>query len=368
MNTNNPSESAGFPNLNGVTLPKRSYMICSNYRSGSTLLASALNKTHVAGYPNEYFIERQVKYEKQVLKLDFQDWTENVEAYLSSLLQHYQTPNGVFGLKIMYADFHNLTVSLQQKRPDHNTNTLDLLKHFLPNLRFIYIYRRNKLRQAISMVKSSQSSIWHIHKDQEAPVYSDSLSFDRQQIDSTIETGIIRPELKWAEFFYRNDIQPMVVAYEDFIQNYEQTLAEALRFIDPPGMEPWNIGDPPLKQIADDINEAWYQQYKDQRGWLADPWIETTLKNNNYGPALLRLIDRERSAQKVHAQVVQPSSKAEEVQRQERKDEEAKNPGLDISQSIHHPAWIKDHIPWKILLQALLLKIRNLPERMLKRY
>jgi hypothetical protein len=39
-----------------ANLPRRSYLICANQRSGSTLLCEALTGTGIAGRPEEYFL------------------------------------------------------------------------------------------------------------------------------------------------------------------------------------------------------------------------------------------------------------------------------------------------------------------------
>lgn len=330
---------------NDSSQPERSYIICANYRSGSTLLSTALKNSGVAGHPTEYFIRPAVERQKQKLNLTFDYNAEHARDYCRTLLDHYSTPNLVFGLKIMYPEMSELIRYLRLD-PSHGKSTdTELLEAVFPNLQYIYIYRRQKLRQAISLTKSQQSKIWHYKSSSSIRAYSDDLQFDVHRIDRNLEAQIIRCELNWERFFYENNIKPLVIVYEDFVQNYEHTVSRVINFVTGDD-KTWAVDEPPYIPTSDEINETWYQLYWEKQGWVADEWIQESLSSNQYGPALLALLDKEREKQ------------PDEIERLNNC-----NTALSL---IHQPLWIKDNISWRSLVHALILKCFHLPRRIFR--
>ena len=337
--------------------PARSYIICANYRSGSTLLTAALKDSKVAGYPTEYFIGPKIEHEKKTLGLGFDYTAEHVTDYIEALVSRYQTSNGIFGFKIMYQEFAQLMKYLRERTDASDPTDAQILEAQFPNLRYIYIYRRQKLLQAISLTKSHLTKVWHRDPNTELPDYSDKVRFDMYRIDRNVENMIIRYEMNWDRFFYENNITPLVIAYEDLVQDYEQSIHRVLNFIT--GDDgPWEIGEPPLAPTADEVNAEWHRLYHEKRGWIADEWIQRSLETNQYSPALLALLDRERK--RLNA-LVDKEKKKHETEMAELKTKY--DASVDL---IYQPTLIKDFIPWRILLKAMALKALRFPKRILQ--
>ena len=112
-----------------MTTPMLSYLVCATPRSGSTLLCHELDRTGVAGHPEEYFealrksgLPRRPheyfdpeRHANIVERLAFREMPESDAAqpsplwhpdtygeYLAWALQEGTTPNGVFGAKLMW--------------------------------------------------------------------------------------------------------------------------------------------------------------------------------------------------------------------------------------------------------------------------
>src|SRR5262245_55098655 len=91
--------------------PHISYLICSTARTGSLLLAEALQHTGIAGRPREYFAP----------KLQ-QTWSErwgilgtsNYADFLDKAIAAGTTPNGVFGARISGHQLESFLLRLQQ--------------------------------------------------------------------------------------------------------------------------------------------------------------------------------------------------------------------------------------------------------------
>src|SRR5437016_3066195 len=81
-----------------------SYLICSTPRSGSNFLCEVLRATGVAGFPDEYFWNPPYWRERW----DVGDFP----SYFRRLLREGTSPNGVFGSKMMWDYFEEVSHQL----------------------------------------------------------------------------------------------------------------------------------------------------------------------------------------------------------------------------------------------------------------
>ncbi len=54
---------------------------------------------------------------------------------------------------------------------------------------------------------------------------------------------------------------PLHIVYESFVEKYEDTLREVLRFLELEEFEEVAIATPRLKKQADSVTDQWYEQY-----------------------------------------------------------------------------------------------------------
>ena len=74
-------------------------------------------------------------------------------------------------------------------------------------------------------------------------------------------------------FFTEGNIAPLTIVYEDFIQQYEQTIRNILDYLElDPGSA--TILPPQLTQTADNISEEWTQRFREecQKDWTNRGW------------------------------------------------------------------------------------------------
>jgi len=144
--------------------PKRSYFVCKTNRTGSQLLCEALRFTGIAGQPNEHlYIGEKSDYYKAY-------GTRTGEELLAKIVELGSTPNGVFGLCVELPKTEALAFIRQVIRQDFPFESLpDLLRSLFPDPKYIWLTRRNVVRQAVSWWKASQSGIWHTNADEEPP-------------------------------------------------------------------------------------------------------------------------------------------------------------------------------------------------------
>ena len=232
------------------------YIICSTPRSGSTLLCRALWETGQAGFPHEYF------HSTEHMPILMKRWhTKDFYTYLQALKKKRSTQNGVFGCKVHFQQYQH---QLQDKK----------LHNFLPNSQFIYIRRKDHLRQAISLARGIQTKQWCSDEIAQHPPV-----FDRILIDECLKR-ISYEEKSWENFFETHHIPPMRITYEDFITAYAETIKMVLQHIGVKQIQV--IPDCPIQKKADHINEEWYTRYLEQSSDLYPATIHPEHRSKNH--------------------------------------------------------------------------------------
>jgi trehalose 2-sulfotransferase len=75
------------------------------------------------------------------------------------------------------------------------------------------------------------------------------------------------------EFFARGRILPLIVTYEDFVSQYEETVFDILRWL---GLDvaTATVAPPAYEQLADAVSENWVQRFRrdKQARWKNRAW------------------------------------------------------------------------------------------------
>lgn len=347
-------------NLYDLPRPEQVCFICSVQRSGSNWLSNALAQTGIAGKPVEHFNPNSMTERRKIYQLEEDDFA----GMLRLALQLSMTPNGVCSIKFMYQQMVWLVNNLRTLTGDEHTPERELLEQFFPRLQFVYTYRRDKVRQGISAHKARQSRVyqWYAsperpdyavgsqwHFSTEKPNFEDKVHFDVKRIDLMIEQGILRFELEWQQFFQRNQIKPFTMVYEDFVDRYAETLRDILAYLGLSWPDDQSVPQAVIQRVSDEINEAWYAQYMSEHGWLADGARHEVMSEGEYAGALLeRLAQLRKGFQGTlkhrDAQIAQLEAEITQAQ-------------VIHQQQVHTPDWVRDHIPWRVLVAALARKV-----------
>ena len=95
------------------------------------------------------------------------------------------------------------------------------MSYFPSEVKYIYLRRRNKVRQGISRVKAMQNGIWRIREgNRQEPVAT--LHFDYESIADCI-TWLKRQEKGWERFFKAHGISPLRIEYEELVRDFRGT-------------------------------------------------------------------------------------------------------------------------------------------------
>jgi LPS sulfotransferase NodH len=264
-------------------VPETSYVICASPRSGSNLLCEALWNTELLGHPDEYFLYwHWAAREPARLSSEFvQPWLLPTESFLQKVTRTGTTSNGVFGVKIMWEYLDVIVDNLRALRPFRDLEATAILPALWPNLHYIQMIRRDKVRQAVSLARAIQSRQWldvdQQVLDQHAPYFKDRdlerlkaqlqrgadtpLTYDFDQIHA-LHRAVVEQEEEWNTFLSDSDQQIFRVVYEDFVEAYTQTTRDVMDFLQLP--MPGSM--PPerrcMKKQSDTLNDEWSQQYR----------------------------------------------------------------------------------------------------------
>ncbi len=270
---------------------RKSYVICACPRSGSTLLADGLRGTRVAGNPEEWFAPlatpdntwlRNVRDidEFRRHQLAFHSAPTDSE-YIERISRFGCTPNGVFGLKLHVGQIGHAKQRLRGHLRDGHSPFDVLLRNTFPDLSFIWIRRRDKVAQAISLYRAIRSG--EFKRIRGAPRRANGsaaeLALDLNEVYRYAEI-LTGEDAAWEALFTRFRLDPLVVYYEDFALSYAATIERALRFIDVDAALP-NPLEPNLERQADAMSDEWraaflsrYQAAPTVAPELLGAWVE----------------------------------------------------------------------------------------------
>lgn len=236
-----------------------SYVICTSPRSGSTLLAEALAATQVAGRPDEFFdVHPHIE---AVMRRRFDAEHDPLDVYLAKILNREIGTNGVFGWKAHWHQFEHFWRTLLGVPLADPGLSRGVFAQVFPNLRYIWLRRRDRLRQAVSYAKAMQTDLWRKFAGDATQKPKAAAAFDKAIVDARIDE-IARMDAAWDAFFQRHGIQPQVIWYEDFVADYANTVLGLLRHLEVRLPANFAFPQPRLLKQADEETEKWIEQYR----------------------------------------------------------------------------------------------------------
>lgn len=230
-----------------------SYLILGTARSGSTLLCQALAGTGLAGDPKEYFGAKMASW---MTRWDARDPV----AYAARLARERATPNGVFGAKLLWRHLLHLEKYARQFPAYADLSDAELVDRLLPGVRWVWITRDDKVRQAVSYWKARESGVWGQSGSRRTIAVKEP-EFDEAGIARLLET-VLREEEAIGRFFAEHGIAPCRVVYETLAADYEPTTRTLLACLGIPVPADLTIADPRTKKLADGSSDAWAERFR----------------------------------------------------------------------------------------------------------
>jgi len=233
--------------------PAISYIVASVQRSGTHLLCSILRSTGIAGSPREHFLSKpEETWEKR--------WgARSRVAYVQNVLRENTAANGVFGTVVMWSYFERMLQMLQEIPAYKTLNGEELLAAVFYNPKYIWMRRRNHVEQAVSWAMACQTRVW-TQKAGETSQPQAIPKFDFKVIDEWCNRIATHDE-GWGNYFRENQIEPLVLFYEDVVASHRAAAERVLEFLGLPSPARLEIPPPAVEKQAGRISEEWAARY-----------------------------------------------------------------------------------------------------------
>lgn len=200
-----------------IQLPQTAYAIITTPRSGSNFLCSILNSTNLAGYPKEHLRQASVAIAKYC-QFDY--------IRLLEILMTYQvTPNSVFGTKFI----SHFLKDFQQTQFD-----FDKIFQLIP--KYIYLIRRDKIAQAVSVVVAQTTNIWHIDNPNRQLDYQTKLQtidINEHLLEKVHKNylSLEQGEVYLNQLFEKYRISPLRIEYEQLLENKAEQVRQIFDYL-----------------------------------------------------------------------------------------------------------------------------------------
>lgn len=248
-----------------TTRPQRSLLICTTPRTGSWLLCEALAAAGCCGVPEEYFRPDWLWLFSQNGRLNpghqpyssdeapVNGWTYpdahsfQLEPFLAAVRNRGTNDKAIFSAKLHWHQFEQV-VRMAKARGLFAAPDEPMLRAWFPNPLYIFLTRRDKLRQAVSYYRAIQSDIWYVPVcDDELPERADipllheraddgrELRADRMdhaQVEQ-LRRLLKYQEAQWRKILSATDPSVVRLCYEDVIENLPAAVETVLTALDP---------------------------------------------------------------------------------------------------------------------------------------
>lgn len=245
------------------------YVICTSPRSGSTLLCALLAATGRSGVPDSHFHDPSVASWAKEYGLTASDTAPDLatlRAIFAAARKRGTGKTGMFGLRLQRRSFDFFLQQVTLLHPGLTDDAALIQAEFGRTL-FIYLTRPNKLEQAISFVKATQTGLWHRAPDgteierlsaPQDPVY-DPVAISGQLADLTAQ------DAEWRGWFDQQNIQPFTISYNDLAHDPLAVLAAVLHELGLDATLAQGIG-PPVAKLADATSRVWADRFGAEPG------------------------------------------------------------------------------------------------------
>lgn len=166
------------------------------------------------------------------------------------------TDNGVFASKLMWNQVPELQVLTAAIAEYRGLEPFDLLTRLFADPAYVWVTRRDKVRQAVSLWKALQTRSWRDGGGRRPS----ELHYRYEGINHLVELFEFE-DRAWGGFFAEHRIEPLVISYEDHLEcDQDAAVRSVLALI---GVQPpagWEAVQP-MKRQADALSEEWVDAY-----------------------------------------------------------------------------------------------------------
>lgn len=228
---------------------ERSYTIAFTARSGSNEICNLLTRNGL-GEPGEHFQAlagggpRSAAEESRV--------ADRIAAIVRD-----NARNGIFASKM--AHDHRAAVEGVWGRTHPGETRMDRI---LPRHKWIWLVRRDKIAQAVSLLRAERSGVWARRIGSDGP--AEDAAYDFYLILSRVMMLQVA-DYAWQLYFEANAIDPLRIAYEDFYADPDASLRRLVGYLNevPADTVRGAVDTAPTLAIQrDDVSLAWQRQFR----------------------------------------------------------------------------------------------------------
>ena len=220
---------------------RQSYIVASSPRSGSTYLCRLLGQSGLLGTPSEVL---NPGFDLQAFKNRFK--ASSPADYIAELIARRTAKSGVFGLK---AHFENFEGFLKE---------YPALLDVLSPVTYIYINRRDRVAQAVSMARALQTNQW---SSQAQEGKKPELRYNRELIANSMKEVELQ-DAGWLNWFKAKNITPFRLTYEDLLADPAGTVQSVVEYLGVQNAERDEVKVPPVEKQSDDTNQEWIERFR----------------------------------------------------------------------------------------------------------
>lgn len=245
--------------------PRVRYLVCTTPRSGSTYLCHVLSRTGRLGM--QPYEPRRFEYWKRHVESGFAgiDWrTASVDSLLEDAWQASATPNGVAGFKLMASQL-DLVVRTALRRGAGGRTREEVERRLAATTRFLWLRRRDELRQAISWNRALQTDGWYYLAEQQ---FEGPLVYDFPGI-ALARRRVRRSDEGWRRFFARTRVEPLTLHYEDYLGDVPGAVSRIAEFLGVELAGPVDVSAGTLRRQSDRTNVEWSARFERD---ASTPW------------------------------------------------------------------------------------------------
>ncbi len=240
-------------------IPEKTYIVATTHRSGSSLFCELLSKTGVAGKPNEYF--QGEAQQELASETGPEQYLQNVHRIMAA----NTSPNGVFGVKFMIVGFARHFGPILSKIPAYRgLAPAQAIASFFPDVQYIFLTRRDKIRQAWSWLKARQTGVWRTG-DEAATKEGELPAYDFDQVE-TLARQLTEEETAWQRFFQKSGLTPLVITYEDMLDARQATILRTLEYLGITCPQDIDLESTTLKKLSNHRDDLFIRYHKRRKG------------------------------------------------------------------------------------------------------
>ena len=211
------------------------YIICSSPRSGTNLLRHLLT-WHKIGIPTEIhrdyldFRRRPVEEMKSVFNVEYLNNFLKGCNFVPARRDYSKMPIEYYSRIVWSFQFHEVINNLKAVARLDSVPDKDVLNTLYPNIKYIYLYRKDKIKQSVSIEMARQSDEWLV---------TGTMPTLNKHTDYKYDFGTIAQELiwrldaevVWQDIFDKFKISPLAICHEDFLADMGKSLADISTFL-----------------------------------------------------------------------------------------------------------------------------------------